>query len=121
MLEYLNAAACFVLLAYCVPVAAVMETQHRWALWAIFVAVVVALAVQVIDPFASWVPAVGWPAVVLNVAMSIALTIWRKEAWMFMRCRLGPPESEIHPFRRVSDMRDLDFGDAMRVRGQGLK
>jgi K+ transporter len=104
MLEYINAASCMLLLVYCMPVASVMEAQHRWGLWAVFVLVVVCLTLQIIDPFASWVPAIGWPAVFLNVVMAAAVTIWRKEAWLFTRCRVGPLQEPAHPMRRTSDM-----------------
>jgi hypothetical protein len=122
MLEYLNAAACSLLLVYCLPVATVMETPHRWALWPVFVAVVVALTVQIIDPFATWVPEIGWPAEVLNIAMALMLTMWRKEAMLFIRCRLGPEtEPPRHPMRRLSDLRELTHAQAAQVRGRGLE
>jgi K+ transporter len=121
MLEYLNAAACALLLAYCLPVAAIMQAQHRWPLWMLFVIVVLCLTVQVIDPFSTWIPSVGWPGVLLNIAMALTVTLWRKEAWLFMRCRMGPPVEQVHPLRRVSDLspRNLTHMDGLRVNGRG--
>lgn len=117
LLDYLNAIACTVLLVYCFPVAVMMQATHRWGMWLMFVVAVFCLAVQAVDPFSVWIPSVGWPAVVLNLIMAVGLTIWRKEAWLFMRCRLGPPEAPVHPLRRATDAHPLRRVSDMPVRG----
>ena len=110
MLEYLNAAACLVLMGFSLPVAMTMGNRGMWCHRLSMVAVQIGLFMQLTNPWVGWVPEATWTGVYLNAASAVMLMIWWRRAWMFIRSYLGPIDTEnkrrrgdmpIHPTNRV--------------------
>src|SRR5574341_1030428 len=52
----------------------------------------------------AWIPGrLPWSCSALMIALAVMLTIWRREASMFVRCQLSD-EPPGHPRRRASDL-----------------
>lgn len=104
MLEYLNSAACFVMMVYSLPFAMAMGNRgmfvHRMAV----AAVQCGLFLQATNPWVLWVPEVSWPTAFLNISAAFMLLIWWRRAWAFARSYLQPVEPEdLEQMRRASD------------------
>lgn len=102
-LEAMNSVACFVMLIYMLIVAIVMPGTGMWPNRLIVWSVSGSLALQVISPWAGWVPRIVWHGAVLHIALAAALVIWRKEAMLFIRCKFAPEPIET-PMRRTTDI-----------------
>ncbi len=91
LVDLINSAACIVLLCYLMPVALIMDVRkfwvHRVAMWM----VTVALGINAMTPFATFLPPVLWTSMVLHVALTLAVTIYRREIWFFLTLKLKPP------------------------------
>ncbi len=105
MLEYLNAAACILLMVYSLPVAMIMGNRGMWLERASVVAVQVGLFLQLTTPWVSWAPAMTWPGVYLNVAAAVLITIWWRRMWAFVKHYLGPVDAPMDQMKRRDDWR----------------
>lgn len=104
LFEYLNSAACAVLLACMFPVAAVADPRRHPAWVILMVVVEVMLCMNIIAPFLSWPIAVGWPTASLHVAQAVCIVVLRKRFWLFVRAEFGDTHTQ-HQMRRVDDLR----------------
>lgn len=94
MLEYINSAACFVLLLYSLPVAMAVGNRGMWFQRLSMVAVQIGLFLQMTTPWVGWMPQATWTAVYLNAAAAVMITIWWRRAWAFVKGYLGPDIAE---------------------------
>lgn len=100
MLEFINSAACVVLLIYSLPVAMAVGNRGMWAQRLSMVAVQVGLFLQMTTPWVGWMPQATWASVYLNASAAVMLTVWGRRAWIFVKSYLGP---EIKTRRRRTD------------------
>jgi hypothetical protein len=108
MLDLMNTAACLLLMVYSLPVAMVMGNHGLWPERLSMVAVQLGLFLQAANPWAQWVPQALWPAVYLNVAAAVMLTVWRRRGWLFVRSYLTPADADADLRRR---RRSTDWPD----------
>lgn len=101
MLEFLNSAACFVLMLYSLPVAMLVSHKGMWAQRLTMLAVIIGLFLQASSPWLNWVDDVTWPSAWLNISAAVMLGVWWESAWAFLSIHLGPPQHS--PKRRSSD------------------
>jgi hypothetical protein len=99
LLEWVNGGVCLALLAYLLPVATVAS---RWTHRLSTIALAFAVGLQVMDPFARWVPTISWTGVLFNICLLLGVTAWRHELWAVVRFRFN--DEPRHPRRRVTDM-----------------
>lgn len=92
MLEYLNSAACLLLMLYSLPIAMAIGNQGLWAERMSIVAVQIGLFLGMTNPWAGWQAESPWTEVFLNVSAAVMLTIWRRRAWIFVTNYLAPVE-----------------------------
>ena len=116
MLEFLNSAACAVLMLCTMPVATLMSNRGFWAQRLSLAVVDFALFLQVVNPWVGWVPSPVWSCVSLHVASAGMVLAWWPEVWLFVRTKFEPVESDA-PKRRVSDFAPLNENDFGHVRG----
>jgi len=100
MLEFINSAACAVLLIYSLPVAMAVGNRGMWLQRLSMVAVQIGLFLQMTTSWVGWMPQATWTAVYLNVAAAVMITVWGKRAWIFVKGYLGP---DIDARRRRTD------------------
>lgn len=101
MLEYLNSAACFLLMLYSLPVAMAVGNNGMWPQRLSIVAVQFGLFLQATNPWAGWC-LVSWPSVFLHVSAAVMLTVWWRRAWIFVQSYLTPAE-DLQKRRRRED------------------
>jgi len=100
MLEYVNSAACFALMLYSLPVAMAIGNRGLWWHRLTMIAVQIGLFLQMTTPWVGWLPIATWPAVYLNAAAAVMITVWWRRSWAFIKAFLGP---EIDTKRRRTD------------------
>lgn len=103
MLEYLNTAACLLLMLYSLPVAMMMGNSGMWRERLSVVAVQVGLFLQLTTPWVTWAPSLTWPSVYLNCAAVVMLTIWRRRVWIFLLHYIAPVNEPMNRLRRGGD------------------
>lgn len=101
ILEYINSAACLVLMGYSLPVAMAVGNRGMWCQRMALVSVQIGLFLQMSTPWVGWMPQATWTSVYLNAAAAVMLTVWWRRAWVFIRSYLAPVEA--HPQRRRTD------------------
>lgn len=94
LLEYINAAACLILMGFSLPVAMTIGNRGLWFHRLSLVAVQIGLFMQMTNPFIGWLPQITWTSVYLNAASAVLLIIWWRRAWLFIRSYLGPIDFE---------------------------
>jgi len=105
-LAYLNSAACVVLLGFLLVVAIVMPKRGMWGK-----RIVVILTTL----------AVGFDVALLPIMLALMLIVWRREAWVFIRCKFVVPDGMDNvPKRRTTDWADLS-GAELRHTYRGHK
>lgn len=118
MLELLNAAACAVIFGYCFLASSRMPSRGMWANRLVIWVVTVALGLQMMGPWADWLPRPSWPSVLLHVGMAVALVVWRHEALAFVRCKFAVPDEGAPVLRRRgTDWMELSDEQAAKVAG----
>lgn len=103
MLEYLNTAACVLLMVYSLPVAMIMGNRGMWGERLSIVAVQLGLFLQLTSPWVGWAPAITWPGVYLNVSAAVLITIWWRRLWAFVHHYAGPVDEPLDRMRRRDD------------------
>jgi hypothetical protein len=116
MLDLLTLLAAITLLFYAlyaseklVPRNRPLETAALWVLCAMIGAVGA-------SPWNKWLPDASWPSDVLVIALAVIVTVWRKEAAVFVQCKFGGGETD-HPVRRRSDFVPFDASDMHHAKG----
>lgn len=107
-IEFLNSAACLVMMVYMLAVAAIMPPRGAWVkrlgVWLF----TVMLGLQVIAPLVDFLPAVGWYTAILHCALTTLLVAWRKEALALIRVKFASSApGEVRHMRRGSDWGQL--------------
>lgn len=103
MLEYLNTAACLLLMLYSLPVAMMMGNKGMWRERLSVVAVQFGLFLQLTTPWVTWAPSLTWPAVYLNCAAVVMITIWWRRVWLFLNHYIAPVDKPMNRMRRAPD------------------
>lgn len=103
-METVNSISCAVIMAYMWRITLVMPASGMWGRKAIVVVLACALCLQIISPWAGWVPRIVWHGALLHACLAVALLIWRKEASLFISCKFSPPEEPENKGRRLSDI-----------------
>lgn len=116
MLEMLNAVACSVIFAYCFIASVRMPSRGMWLNRLVLWVVTFSLMLQMMGPWADWVPKPAWQSVLLHACLALALIVWRHEALAFVRCKFTLPPGE-EPRRRVTDWAELPDDQAAKVAG----
>src|SRR3990172_10594353 len=99
-LEFVNAAACLLLLFYLLPAAKVArDWMHKVPL----VGLAATVALQMTDPAVGWIPDVAWPSVLGNVLVAVIVTVWRRELWHLVQAKFDPQNA---PRSRASDRQE---------------
>lgn len=102
-IEFMNSAACLLMMVYMMAVAAIMPPRGAWGkrlgVWLL----TSMLALQVIAPMVDWLPGVSWYTAVLHCALAVLLVAWRHEALALVRCKLSPPAAGPKNMRRITD------------------
>lgn len=102
MLETLTFAAAFGLLLYGGYAAHwLVPRRHPFETLALF-ALCTQVGLVAAAPWVEELPDPSWPGSLLIITIFVVVTIWRREAATFVRCRFGAPEPE-HPLRRRAD------------------
>jgi len=105
MLDVMNAIACAIMLMLTLPIAVVMSHRGFWLERIVFSCIVLELAVETVGPFSDFVPPANWLQTISNLVVLCIALLWRREAMMIVRWRVGPVEEEQnHPTRRASDL-----------------
>lgn len=119
MLEFMNAAACAVLLFLTFPVAVAMHHSGYWPQRLAFVAVVVLLGLQVVAPVYSWLPEPNWMQAVFNLILLSVVICARSQIMALVRITVGEAASKsTHSLRRAED---LSMAQYSRVHGKGTE
>lgn len=104
MLEIATLSASVLLLVYALFAAQMLVPKKRLAQ-----AVALNLLAGIVGAVAweAWYGHVTWSCSALVITLAIMLTIWRHEAIVFVRCKLGDtPQPDAHPRRRASDLQE---------------
>lgn len=106
MLEWVNAAACFVLICLTVPIARVMNPDGHWPQRLTLLFVLVLLALQVVQPVSrDWVADPSRIQMLFNVVLMVIVLSARREIMALVRLSVGKPADETpHVYRRASDI-----------------
>lgn len=106
-IEYMNSAACLLMLGYMLVVAVIMPPRGAWlkrmGVWLL----TVMLGLQVITPMVDWLPPVSWCTGIFHIALSVLLAAWRKEALALVRAKFGSTAEGVRHMRRGSDWGEL--------------
>lgn len=118
MLDLLNAAACAVVFVYCFIASVRMPGRGMWPKRLVIWVVTFSLGIQMMGPWADWVPKPAWQSVLFHVCLALALVVWRREAMAFVHCKFSiPDEAQVQPKRRVTDWAELHPDQAAKVSG----
>lgn len=73
-----------------------------------FVLNILAFVVGIIgvSPWNPWLPRAPWTAQLLIIAIAAIITIWRREAATFVRCKFEHGAEKDHPIRRREDFKE---------------
>lgn len=122
MFDWINAAACAVLLVLTFPIAVAMSHSGFWFQRILFAVVVAVLGLQAYGPLETdWLPPADWPQTLLNVSLMFIVLTGRKHIMTVIRATLGDEPAD-HPVRRKADFkppRPLDESQMARARGAG--
>lgn len=90
MLDYLNTAACALLMAYSLPLAMAIGNRGLWLERLSIVAVQIGLFLRFASPWFAWVPSIIWSEAWVNIAAAVMITVWRRRAWIFVTNYVAP-------------------------------
>lgn len=118
MLEHLNSLACLVMLLCMFPVASLASPYRQPWHAALILLIGAGFSLQVMSPWVDWLPQPAWQTDLLHVAQAVAVLVWRRRIWLFIRSEFERPTAA-HPHRRTSDLRPMRVEDMREVHGKG--
>lgn len=117
MLDWINAAACLVLMGLTFPIAFEMRNDGHWPQRVTLGIVLVLLGLQVIQPISQdWLQEPSRIQTAFNVVLVLVVLSARKSIMALVRLTVGCTETPVHPYRRVSD---ISMAQMSRVHGKG--